>query len=150
MPDLMKVIGQIESSNFRFAMRFEPAIHEQVSTGARGNDNFIDNIIQKIMAYNYCDEITAEVIYSTSYGLYQIMGFNLYSDLNIAASVGYYMASAGIQQTTFEQFLDLNGINFTLSEMLADKEKLDKFALTYNGSLAYADNIIKTAKQLGA
>ena len=146
MPDLMKVIGQIESSNFRFAMRFEPAIHEQVKEGKRNTEN----LIPKIMAHNYCDEITAEVIYSTSYGLYQIMGFNLYSNLNIGASVGYYMTSRDMQQTAFNQFLDLNGINFTLSEMLADKEKLDKFALTYNGSLAYGDNIIKTAKQFGA
>jgi len=136
---LADVIGEIESSNNPSAIRFEPSVYA-------GGKN--ESVIQAIMAANDCDRDTACVLYACSFGEFQIMGFNLWGETNLLGStctLAHYLIDQDLQADTFDHFLILNNIDWSLSQLLADPEKLDRFAAVYNGSLVYAETIRQVA-----
>ena len=145
LPDapLARVIARIESSDNLRAVRFEPLVYAE--TAAR-------SVLARIANVHGCDAATARVIYSASFGLFQIMGFNLYAPDSKVSRVNVfdYCGSTTLQLGAFLQFLDSNDINFTLSEMLADNEKLRLFARIYNGDApAYSAAILDMARKMG-
>lgn len=136
--DLSHVIMGIESSGNAHALRFESALYEKATLGT---------IWSTIAQVNKCTLVTARMIAYTSFGLYQIMGFNLYT-LGLNVDIGDYLGDAVLQSQLFAEFLALKGINFTLQELLTDPVKMSKFATTYNGSIKYADSIRNKAAEL--
>ena len=69
---LLEAIAHIESNEWQYAIRFEPATYIRKMA-------FDKIIIQDIIKYNKCSKETAFSIYSTSYGAWQLMGFNIYN-----------------------------------------------------------------------
>lgn len=141
-PKLSYIISQVESSGFSGALRFEPKVYETVK-GRGANAHFVP----EIASLNHCTVETAEVIYSTSFGLYQIMGYNLYR-LGLHRPVSEFqngVQSRVLQDTAFARFLSDRNILFTVEEMRADPAKLVRFAEHYNGSEAYADRMRQVA-----
>ena len=121
---LIDVIAELESSNNQYALRFESEL--MLIT-------YNSEILNTIIKYNQCDEITAKMIYNTSWGLYQIMGFNLYS-MGLKTNVIAYCAEKSIQTIYFIQFLSENNINFKIQDMLQNNNLMASFIKTYNGN----------------
>lgn len=130
LPKLSDVIASIESSGIKYAMRFEPALYERI-----GNQNCAVNFgLTNIALYNRCTLETAKIISCTSWGLFQIMGFNLYnSPISLKSPIGEYVENEGMQLSAFNAFLDHNHMFVAVAE-LRDvlQERLD-FARHYNG-----------------
>lgn len=139
---LRRIIRSIESSDNNHAMRFERKVFNRVTNAP---NSLIESAIVKA---NSCTYDTARVIYSMSWGAYQIMGFNLYSGNSIARdfSIIDFLIDLPLQDCVFDNFCISRGINYRVDEMLNDPAKLKQFAVTYNGSESYADLIIKKAK----
>jgi hypothetical protein len=136
-PALARVIAMIESSGNAHAMRFEPA--------------FVPDAASQLEAerYNGVNSATARVLCAMSFGLYQIMGANLY-DLGLACGVVDYMNNPVMQLAFFTKYLNTRALNFKLSNLLSNPTDLHTFAIHYNGSAAYADAICVAAAKLSA
>jgi len=143
------VIAWIESNNNNQAIRFEPGIHEKIHTRMFG-----DKIITNIRAIHKCTYETAAIIYSSSFGKYQIMGNALYDPqfidqkTTIFSYCGVGDAANVAQDADFCTFTKHRGIGFSVRELL-ELTNRQKFALHYNGSLNYADNIEKALQHFG-
>jgi len=146
-PALADIIAEVESSNNSRAFRFEPSVYENLATL---NSEKID-LLDEIVRVNRCDFATAKVVYSTSYGLYQIMGFNIYSDPQWSADIFEFILG-GQQTLVFARFLTRNEINIPWVTLKADHSALLHFAGVYNGPgdpEAYAAAMTKAASELG-
>ena len=144
-PQLARIIRQVESSNKISALRFEPVVFSGLSMSDSEK-----NLISRIAAVNTCSFNTARVIFSSSYGLYQIMGFNIYS-LGYTDTIWEFWHSESDQNQCFAEFLIRNRINLTWAELKQDRAKLLAFARVYNGpgdQVAYADAMTRAAQDL--
>jgi hypothetical protein len=141
---LRRIIRSIESSGNNHAMRFERKIFNRITNAP---NPLIESAIVKA---NSCTYDTARVIYSMSWGAYQIMGFNLYSGNSIArnCSICDFLTDLTLQNDAFDAYCISRGINFSVEEMLNDPAKLKQFAVTYNGAESYADLIVSAAKRI--
>lgn len=129
---ISKLVSQIESNNVPYAMRFEP--------GWR-HDNNIITMVRQAHAPAYMNTTTAKTIMATSYGLYQIMGENIYR-LGYKKPINEFMNSPNDQLDIFNKFLSWRGIDYTVNEIFTNREKMEKFARRYNGSLAYIQTLM--------
>ena len=139
---LQAVIARIESSDNPFALRFEPL---EYAAGAGAS------LVARIAALHGVDEVTGRVIASTSWGLFQIMGFQLWGGSNPYAGTFFaYCMDIDAQRLAFEDFLSDHGINYLLDELLSNPRKLDAFAAKYNGDAArYIPAMRAAAQALG-
>lgn len=136
------IIAHIESSGDPYAYRFEPTVYKNLSTGALTPAHL--EIVQNIMAVHKCSQSSAMVIYSSSYGLYQIMGFNLYdaNNLNCSLQFGCFMNSTDWQSTFFARLLTRMGLTYSVDDLANNPNLRMHFAVTYNGSSVYEDAIV--------
>lgn len=126
---LENVIGAIESAHNPAAIRFEPATYR--------NAPDLSPILSAISKANDCNNATARILYACSFGEFQIMGFNLWSDVcDYTGNLAHYLVDSATQQRTFGAFLQANKIAWSLAELLADPTKMDQFCATYNGNVA--------------
>ncbi len=139
---LQAVIARIESSDNPYALRFEPAVY---AAGASAS------LIARIAAVHDADDATGRVIAATSWGLFQIMGFNLWSGPHPYAGTFFeYCADDVAQRLAFETFLADRGMDFTLESLLASASRLVAFATFYNGDgIRYARAMRDAALALG-
>ena len=140
-PNLCKVIAEIESSGSARALRFEPRVYRVYSLSHK-------SITDIVAAIHNCSHDTANVIAATSFGAYQIMGFNLYT-FGYRKSIFDFVASVADQLEYFDAFLTRSNINFTLDHLLKTPHDLMRFAYLYNGSEVYARSIQTTAAKMG-
>lgn len=136
------VASWIESGGDLFAIRFEPSVYERI------RENGHTPTIEKIHLINKCSYATAQMIYSTSFGKFQIMGFNLYGPLSYKKSFFTFCESSDDQEKAFDDFLILNHINFSVDQLM-DKEIAKRYALAYNGSLDYVSSINEALEHFG-
>jgi hypothetical protein len=61
--------------------------------------------------------------------------------------ISRYWSDAEMQADYFAKFLEAKKINFTLEQILNDKDTRERFALKYNGSLLYADRLMNVYNQ---
>jgi hypothetical protein len=103
-----------------------------------------DGIVQHIKGIHGCSRATAEMIYSTSWGLYQIMGFNLYGKLGLELPIWQFLEAPEKQHKAFEQFCKAESI-WREGDISTDARSwLLTFAIHYNGSktpIEYADRL---------
>ncbi len=139
-PTLGMIIARIESHNNPQAMRFEPDMYARILPNV-----FTDPIIAHIKNIHDCSFHTATVIYSTSYGLYQIMGFNLFDPkgFNFTSSLIDFCDNPIKQDAAFAHFVIEKKINFLPTELCDDANR-QKFALAYNGNPLYAISITES------
>lgn len=143
--DLATIIGTIESDMDRRAMRFEPVVY------GRNIHPDANEIAVKIHQINRCSLATASVIYSTSWGIFQFMGFTIYG-LGYDKHIIDFIDSPEDQGKLFDQYLSKNSIAFSIDELKNDLGKRQLFALHYNGPGNvddYADRILKAIQILG-
>lgn len=131
---LWEVVARVESANHDFAIRFEDGYYNR-----RLKNGWDESILSRIRTANKCSRATAQMIYCSSWGAVQIMGFNLYNRNGMDWSVGKFMATETIQRQQFNRFLKENKLDHYTPERLAqDVEARRHFAKTYNGSYDYA------------
>lgn len=138
MLQLSDVIAEVESGGDPLAERFEGEIWYAWYDGRRADIDRIWPVIQKI---HNCSKLTAAAIACTSYGKFQIMGFNLYGFIGVTAHHVRYQndEGPGWQSATFQTFLISRGINYTLDEIRSDAAKRALFIDRYNGPADTAD-----------
>lgn len=142
MPPLTfpELIARVESAGRYDAMRFEPLTFARWLAWRSSRAT-----LARIMLANRCSAPTAHVIACTSWGAFQIMGFNLYSENIACGSVGNFLASKTAQLTQFAKFCEQNHCVYTLDDMHDESKRL-AFARVYNGPgnpTAYAARILE-------
>lgn len=147
-PRLAVVIKHIESDNNMDAMRFESGTFRACQNG-----NYRPSVTNAQKANN-CSLTTSHMICATSWGQYQIMGFNIYADKSgFSGNIMGFMKSLERQDDMYARFLETNGLeDFSLDLILATQERLTQFITKYNGPGAideYSRRLILTARRLG-
>lgn len=142
---LCAIIRRDESNDNPFAMRFERRTFNNVT-----NDGRITPVLARIMTIHHCSQDTARVIYSTSWGAFQLMGFNLYnSKFGYSGTVASFLNDTDAQEDMYALFLQDDGINWVWDDLKNDETKLAQFAVKYNGSTDYVTAMQQAAKELG-
>lgn len=133
---LCTIIGWIESRNDVHALRFELTVYEHV------NETIDRDLLNIIKTINKCTFETAKIIFSMSFGAYQIMGFNLYDPAlcECIVPIASYLNNAVLQDTTFNRYVYKRNIAYAPVQLL-NKDNAIQFARVYNGSESYAQNI---------
>jgi len=142
---LADVIERVESSSFLAALRFEPATY--------AGHHFDYSQITPCQHGNLCNRGTARILLSMSFGLYQIMGFNLYDPkcCGYEGSIGDFLASKLIQRKMLSVFLAKDHLQFTPHDLL-DLKRRNLFAERYNGPgnvIAYSQRVFNALHELG-
>lgn len=130
MKSLADAVMQIESAGDWRAERFEPAVYGRSLT----SDQL--KIRQAIKAIHRCSDATATVIYATSYGWFQLMGFNLWGRIGIRCHKADFIQNQALQRRAFEQYARDAGIWFEPASCADEVElhtRCQLFALRYNG-----------------
>ena len=153
---LFNLIAWVETKcNFK-AIRFEPVVYAKVlafrSAAAKA-------IIARIIDCNSCSWHTALMIYSSSWGAAQIMGFNLYGPtcaymgnvvdyLSEGKAAGYEGSIVlSNQEKTFDSLLATLGLTGATPQTLAIHAALRRqFAMDYNGSAKYMGALLDALK----
>ncbi len=142
-----ELIYTIESENNPHAIRFEPDTYRRYTQIYTSDKRLIAPAAAAKLA-NKCSIMTALNIASTSYGRYQIMGFNLYGpELKFNGDVVQFMQDVNAQDDVFDKFLSSRKINFTIEQLAASEEARVKFAHLYNGSELYAVKMLDVLKK---
>lgn len=145
--DLFTVIATVESTiNYR-AVRFEPATYEKLSASRSDSQKAI---IATIQAAHRCSWGTALMIYCTSFGATQIMGFNLYGPQSGYRNTFFDFCDSDAEQVqSFYEFVGHHpDTNVSPSVLASSGAARLAFALRYNGSPDYADAIVAALKSL--
>lgn len=130
--DLATVIKAIESGNNPHAVRFEPAAYQDWDWVPA---------MDRIQLKHKCSKDTAKMLACTSFGLYQLMGVNIFDPRYPKdpetpldpPDVFAFVADVGMQDVLFEAFLRAKSINYTLNDLLSDDVKMAAFVRAYNG-----------------
>lgn len=130
LPKLSEVIASIESNGLKSAIRFEPSLHDRSLNG----QSHINFALTNIALYNRCTLETARVISCTSWGLFQLMGFNLYNPpISLKVPILEFVSNEDMQGSALNAFLDHNSMLVGVATLRDDlQERLD-FARKYNG-----------------
>lgn len=127
MTDLASVIKGIESAGNPYRPRFEFHAYMSWPWGP---------VYQRIQDKHECSRDTAQMIATTSWGVYQMLGCNIF-DQGISGvdpdHLFAYVASPDMQDTSFANFLKAKGIDWTLEDLLGDSDKMQKFCTRWNG-----------------
>jgi hypothetical protein len=135
---LRNVIAQLESGYNVYAMRFEPNFYQRIR--ARFDDAGDESarnamrLYVKIHGYTPSKD-TMAAICATSWGMYQILGWNLFVYGLIGVPLPEWQKNPVIQDSSFDAFLARNGFDGWGDRpynQISDSEKR-QFARMYNG-----------------
>lgn len=138
---LAHLIAQVESNDDPYAIRFEPKTYLRLSSAQ------ITTPLLTIAKINHCSLPTARMIYSTSFGAWQLMGFNWYS-LGLNVPIGRIFGDKDLQAIFFFKYLTSHNINKSIADVMSSDESINHFALMYNGSTQYAARMKQVYKEL--
>lgn len=141
MDRIEKVIAGVESNFDKYAMRFEEKVYFRFSK----NTGLIKDAIKQIKNTCQVSNKTAIMIASTSWGLYQIMGYNLYTTCNLTSHIIDFLNSEEKQKEAFYTFCNKNKISLAdaekeLAELVNKKQQYEKTAKT---KIEWIDNLKK-------
>lgn len=130
--NISQLIAQVESNGNINALRFEPAYHPDPRAFLPARTALPGMSFQ-----------TYETILATSWGLYQIMGDNLYL-LGLKVPILEYWKDPDLQAVYFNRFCVGRNISYSLDEVLNDDKKRQDFAHHYNGNtIGYSTRMLK-------
>lgn len=133
---LYAVVAHVESGGGKSLYRFEPAVFSRYkAVDDQAPASVIAEQIRACEERHHCSPDSARVILASSWGRYQIMGFNIWN-LGYTNDVWAYQSDRAGQDETFRVFVGRIGIT---DDMLADASWLlddlrgRMFATQYNG-----------------
>lgn len=97
--ELKKIVSIVESDDNQYAIRFEANLF--YDRKRRVDFPVIDKIVK---VHRYISRDTARMIFFSSWGKYQIMGFNLYRFYN--QPIGIYLCDVKTQDWSFDVFIE--------------------------------------------
>lgn len=121
--NISQLISRVESDDNQFAMRFEPACSPKTAEAV------------KYAREQGVSLSTAQVCMCTSWGLFQIMGYNLLTS-GLSVSLVQFCSNPQMQNIYFQKFLVANGldqITQDFGDFISDPALVRKFATVYNG-----------------
>jgi hypothetical protein len=127
----------VESSGNQYAIRFEPATFQAAPAWIMKQVSRIQYAHGKIGAM---DAQTALAVGCTSYGLYQILGANIYSGV-YAKPFWQFMENVADQQAAFQEFISPHGFDPTEDVSEWADSRFAAFATFYNGPGAVDDYV---------
>ena len=143
---LATIIARVESTNNPNALRFEWLTY----SGKMIQNNASIAILKTIARIHDCSSDTAKMIYSTSWGFFQIMGFDLYGELGYQQPVASYFEDHDAQYAMFAKFVQSKNINYGVNELAGSRLTRVKFGTIYNGDGEdYANSIESSLKFYG-
>lgn len=127
MTNLASVIGAIESNNNPWALRFEPQTYMRIAHPSP--------LTATIAQLHGCSPDTSRMIASTSWGMFQLMGFNLYDPTvcDVRQPIFRFCDSMALQLQAFHNFTKKRGLEYSLPALVESHEALEKLATAYNG-----------------
>lgn len=132
MHKLAEVSALVESSHRADAVRFEPLVHLHIVSPTDGVP-YAAAVRNCALAHG-CDVATAQVICASSFGLFQIMAYHLFSDwCPWSKSVFDFVSNTDAQTVVYLELLKHMKLPQTFAEVFASAESLNNFALHYNG-----------------
>lgn len=144
--DLMRVIAQVESGGRLDAVRFEPAVYQRVCAG------YAAEAVTVCMVSVDCSHETAAVLVASSWGRYQLMGFNLWG-LDYRRGLAELLTSAVLQDTLLERFLVSRHLDeCSWARLVAEPAMRSWFVSRYNGPgavEAYWGRMVACARGMG-
>lgn len=147
---LAQVSAWVESTDRADAVRFEPGVYAKVCDATLGVPYV--RAVQNAMAAHHCSLDTARVICASSYGLYQIMAYHLYSDwCPWSRSVFEFVSDREGQTQVYLALLAHMNLPQTFDLVFASDSSLLNFATHYNGPGApdvYAHSMREAARSL--
>lgn len=154
--DLFTLIGRVETANDSHQLRFEPTVFAKVNTPGTYSDR-AHAIVALIQKANACSLGTARMIFSTSWGEVQMMGFNIYGACGFKGRVVDFLTDPlqadgrrEVQVSAFHAFLKSEGLADCTPEVLAGNAPLRlHFAIKYNGSIDYVKPLIAALRHFG-
>lgn len=134
-------VAHVESRNDPAAIRFEPSLYHT-------SPAWVLLQVEKVRAaQGFCSHGTALMIACTSWGVYQILGANLYS-LGYKQAIIRFANDINAQKEFFNKFCTSNGLDPSLEVTPENKAALLHFASVYNGPgnpQPYADALLEAA-----
>jgi hypothetical protein len=127
---IVDVIKTVESANNQYAFRFE----EKLYFLHRASKTNLSKILKRIKMLNQCSNETALMICATSWGLYQILGINIYGMCGYDKSIIDYLKKVDDQEKVFKVFCDIQKI---------DLDKTEKELINLTGQVNKNKNLFK-------
>jgi hypothetical protein len=144
-----ELISWIESRNDSGAIRFEPGTYNKFAGDISKAPKAARDILERIRIINACSLHTAAMIYSTSWGMFQSMGFNIYANPS-TTTISEYLSSPRLQAEQFVAFLKRTGLqDFTPTMLAKDQASRFKFSMKYNGSIVYDSPMCAALRHFG-
>src|ERR1700744_2386392 len=112
--NLFDIVSYVESACNPHLIRFEPGVYHSISTECTPAQR---QILNEIIRIHDCSNGTAQMIYSTSWGQIQMMGFNLYGDLHYQKPFWEFSADPVGEVEIFTRFCQLKKIEFTAEQI---------------------------------
>jgi hypothetical protein len=109
---IINIIKTVESSNNQYAFRFE----EKLYFLHRASKTNLSKILKRIRMINQCSNDTAIAICSTSWGLYQILGINIYGVCGYDKSIINFLKNVEDQEKVFKIFCDIQRVDLEKTE----------------------------------
>lgn len=128
MISLGAVIKQVESSNNYGAMRFELSVFDKLN-----KRKIVPTFLVGAKVKNKCSYQTALMICATSWGAWQLMGFNIYKVCEFPGTIRDFLCDPSEQDRCAELFLQSRGFSSATDFATISKDELAKFASIYNG-----------------
>ena len=130
---IVNVIKAVESSNNKYAFRFE----EKLYFLHRASKTNLSKILKRIRMINQCSNETALAICSTSWGFYQILGINIYGVCGYDKSIIDFLKNVDDQEKVFKIFCDIQRIDLEKTE----KELINLTGLVNKNKNSFKSNL---------
>lgn len=147
MKNIYELLREVETGNKPRAIRFESA--KFISGKFKAEIvRAIDAIHDKANGTNSL--ATAQMMYCTSFGATQIMGFNLWGACGYGGTMFDYLGDEATQERMTLRFLETaNLLQYSPLALSRNKDSRLKFAKAYNGSIDYAYRLEKALQDAG-
>jgi hypothetical protein len=129
---LLDVVAQVESSGNQFAIRRESSLILSRPVWLFGVGNANENLLKQHNAL--LDEATATACVCSSWGLYQILGGNLYApNVGLAVSILDYLCNTSLQEEYALKFMSNIEFNGEMQFDDLSASEVIEFAERFNG-----------------
>lgn len=146
MTSIADIIARIESHGDTHALRFEPLVYARASSVPPASRP----TLERIAKLHKCSVATAAMLYSTSWGTRQIMGFNIWGPEQYGGTLYDFLADDEAQIRVFYAFLRRVDLQDITPEQLAKSQQARlKFSMAYNGSIAYEQPMLEALRFYG-
>ena len=118
------LVAVVESRFNQFAIRFEPHLYAS-------RPRWMEGGVRRFRVIHECSENTAWAFGATSFGMYQILGANVYGICKYDEKVFRFVGDSGVQRECFKRFVsEVCGQRYEIVEKRV-LEEVDRLSRVY-------------------